>query len=386
MAHGRTVVIGGGIMGSCIAWFLREPPDPADVVVIERDPTYQRSSTALSAAGIRTQFSLAVNLRMSLFGDAFQERMDAKGDGISRIRRGYLTLAGPEGAAQLAANYAMQTEEGAEIAWLDRDTLARLRPWLNVEDLECATYGLKHEGWCDAYALLRATRAEAIGMGARFVADEAVAIDVEGDRAVAVRTAGGERLVADHVIIAAGPASGRIAAWVGAPLPVEPRKRTVFVIRTPLPPADKPLIFDTSGAWIRPEGEGFICGISPTVDDPDPDATDDFEPDLGIMDDQLWALLAHRIPALEELRVVRAWAGHYDQCTLDHNAVIGRYPEIPNLYFATGFSGHGVQHGPATGRGIAELIRYGEYRTLDLSPLGYARVRANEPMRELAVY
>jgi len=387
MASSRTLVIGGGIMGACSAWFLREPPAAGEVIVLERDPSYQRASTTLSAAGIRTQFSLAVNVRMSLFGDQFQERLDAKpGGGISRVRRGYLTLAGPEGEAQLRANHAMQTEEGADVEWLDRDTLARTRPWLNVEDLVCGTYGRKHEGWCDAYALLRLTRAEAIEKGAQFRADEAVAIERVGDRVVAVQTRSGERIEGDHVVIAAGPASGRVAAMAGLALPVEPRKRTVFVIRTPLPTTDMPLVFDTSGAWIRPEGDGFLCGISPKDGEPDPPPGDDFEPDMGMMEESVWPLLAHRIPALEELRVVRAWAGHYELCTLDHNAVIGPHPEVANVIFVAGFSGHGVQHGPAAGRAVAELVRTGGFRTLDLSALGYARVRENRPMPELAVY
>src|SRR6185437_5056441 len=156
-------------------------------------------------------------------------------------------------------------------------------------------------------------------------------------------------------------------------LPIEPRKRTVFMIRAPLDNAGKPLVFDSSGAWIRPEGEGFICGIG-LPENADPHPGDDFNPDMELLEEQVWPALAHRIPALEQLRLQRAWAGHYDMCLLDHNAVIGRYPEIPNLIMASGFSGHGVQHGPATGRAVAELIRDGGYRSLDLTPFGYARV------------
>src|SRR5690606_35944541 len=115
---------------------------------------------------------------------------------------------------------------------------------------------------------------------------------------------------------------------------------------------------DTSGAWLRPEGEGFICGIAPPQED-DPDATGDFEPAHELLEDVLWPALAHRIPALAELRVERSWAGHYEMNTLDHNGVIGPHDEVPNLLFGTGFSGHGVQHAPAIGRGIAELIVHG---------------------------
>ncbi len=186
-------------------------------------------------------------------------------------------------------------------------------------------------------------------------------------------------------MIAAGRHAGRIAATAGIALPVEPRKRTVFVLRAPLDNAGMPLVFDTSGAWIRPEAEGFIGGISPPPD-ADPNPGEDFDPDLDLLEEQVWPALAHRIPALEQLRMVRAWAGHYDMCLFDHNAVIGPYHEIGNLIIAAGFSGHGVQHGPATGRAVSELVRFGKYQTLDLSILGYERIRDNQPLPELVVY
>ena len=375
----RTLVIGGGIVGSCVAYFLAEH---GDVVVLEKDPSYQFAATTLSAASFRTQFSLPLNVRMSLFGAAFLEAMAER---IGLVRRAYLVLAGPQGEATLRANHAMQLAEGAEVALFEHAQLPAQFPWLNSSDLACATLGLNNEGWFDAYSLLRAVRSDAIERGARFLRDEAVAIELTASRATAVRTASGEQLAADHIVIAAGPASGHVAALAGIPLPVEPRKRTAFMIRAPLDGSRMPLVFDTSGMWIRPEGEGFICGISPSPDN-DPHPGTDFDPDLHLLDDPLWPLLAHRIPALEQLRVQRAWAGHYDQCLLDHNAVIGPIPDIPNLIVASGFSGHGVQHGPATGRAVAELIRFGEYRSLDLSPLGYARVRDSRPMPESVIY
>lgn len=374
------VVIGGGIMGSCTAYFLA-PHQP--VIVLERDPSYRFASTTLSAAAFRQQFSFAVNLHMSRFGSHFLEE---RADRVSLVRRAYLVLATEAGAAQLKANRAMQLAEGAKVALFDGPrAIAERFPWLNTQDLACATIGLADEGWFDAYSLLQSVKQDAIARGARYVADEATTIELDGPRATSVRTANGERIAASHVVIAAGRHAGRIAATAGIPLPIAPRKRTVFVIKTPLDTAGKPLVFDTTGAWIRPEGEGFICGISPPPEN-DPNPGEDFDPDLNLLEDDVWPKLAHRIPALEQLRMKRAWAGHYDMCLLDHNAVIGPHPDIPNLIFAAGFSGHGVQHGPATGRAVAELVRFGAYQTLDLSPLGYERVRDNRPVPELEIY
>jgi FAD-dependent oxidoreductase domain-containing protein 1 len=375
----RIVIIGGGIIGSCAAYFLA---GHAEVIVLERDPTYQYASTTLSAASIRTQFSLPLNVRMSLFGAEFLEAM---ADRIGLIRGAYLVLAGPDGAETLRSNRQMQLAQGAEVALFEGAEMARRFPWLRTEDLVCATLGLKHEGWFDAYSLLRAVRSDAIGRGARYVHDEAVAIEVTGGKATVVRTASGECVAADHVVIAAGPASGRIAALAGIAVPIEPRKRTVFMIRAPLDNTGMPLVFDSSGMWLRPEGDGFIGGISPPADT-DFDATGDFNPDINQLETLVLPPLAHRIPALEQLRLQHAWAGHYDMCLLDHNAIIGPYPDIPNLIIGSGFSGHGVQHGPVTGRAVAELIRFGGYRTLDLAPFGYERVRDSHPMPENVIY
>ncbi|HEX5325667.1 MAG TPA: FAD-binding oxidoreductase, partial [Acetobacteraceae bacterium] len=283
------VIIGGGIVGSCTALFLAEH---MPVIVLEKDPSYQFASTTLSAASFRQQFSLPVNLHMSRFGAGFLEE---RAERVGLVRRAYLILATAAGEAQLKANRAMQLAEGAKVALFDGPAaIAERFPWLHTEDLACATLGLANEGWFDAYSLLRAVREEAIAGGARYVADEATGIDLVSGTATAVRTAKGERIAAGHVVIAAGRHAGRVAAMAGVALPVAGRKRTVFVLRAPLENAGMPLMFDTTGAWLRPEGEGFIGGISPTPEN-DPDPGEDFDPDIDLLEEQVWPALAHRI-------------------------------------------------------------------------------------------
>jgi len=388
LRSGTVVIIGGAIIGSSIAYFLRELGFSGSITVIERDPTYQNSSTALSAASIRAQFGTPVNIHMSLFGADFlrriTERFGADAD-IGFVERGYLILGGPETIEARRAGVDMQRREGADVAALLPNEAKARFPWLSVTDLGVATTTRRDEGWFDAWSLLSLVRRAARDRGVTYVEGHAAEVIVRGGSATGVKLADGRAIAADWVVNAAGAASAAVVRALGILLPVSARKRTVFSIKAPLDRSGFPMLFDTSGAWIRPEGEGFICGIAPAEEN-DADATGDFEPAHELLEEVLWPALAHRIPALEQLRVERAWAGHYEVNALDHNGIVGPHDEIENLINATGFSGHGVMHAPATGRGVAELIKHGQFRTIDLSPLGFGRVRSGTPLHETVIY
>lgn len=387
MLHYDVVIVGGAAIGSSIACFLnRDGGFSGTIAVIERDPTYAQSATMLSAASIRQQFSTAENVRMSRFGVDFlrtlKDRFGPEAD-VGFRENGYLLLAREPGHAMLERNNALQRAEGADIALMTAGELAARWPWLNVDDVALGSFGRSGEGWFDAHALLMLLRRAARQQGATYVHGSVVAIERAGDRIASIALADGRRIACGMLVNAAGSQAGDLAALAGISLPVEPRKRCVFVIacRTPLP--RMPLIVDTSGAWLRPEGDVFICGMSPP---PEADSrADDLEVDYALFENTIWPALAHRIPAVQELKLVRAWAGHYDFNTLDQNAILGPHPKAANFIFANGFSGHGLQQAPAVGRAIAELIVHGAYRSLDLSIFGYARIAANRPVRELTV-
>jgi sarcosine oxidase len=193
----------------------------------------------------------------------------------------------------------------------------------------------------------------------------------------------GATIACGALVNAAGYHAHEIAAAAGIALPIRPRKRFVYVFDCRERLERAPLLIDPTGVYFRPEGASYICGVSPP-EDQDPDCTD-FELDYRLFEEMIWPTLAHRVPAFEAIKLVRAWAGHYDYNTLDQNAILGPHPEIANFYFANGFSGHGLQQSPAVGRAIAELIAYGAYRTLDLRRFSYARVLKNEPIIEINV-
>jgi glycine/D-amino acid oxidase-like deaminating enzyme len=381
------VIIGGAIMGSAAAYYLVEDCGfRGSVTVVERDPSYARASTALSAAGIRQQFSTAENIRLSQYGlrllrHELKERFGPQADAGFR-EAGYLILASEAGRDVAEANNAVQRDEGADIALLAPGALAARFPWLSTEGLALGSLGLSGEGWFDAYGLMRLFRAAARAKGVEYVHGEAVGIELAGCRVLAVETTAG-RMPAGVVVNAAGPQAGDVAAMAGIALPVEPRKRTVFTLACRERPHGMPLLVDPSGVWARPEGEHVICGVSPPG--PDPRADGDFEPDHALFEEVVWPALAARVPAFEAVKVVSAWAGHYEYNTLDQNAVLGPHPEVANFLFANGFSGHGVQQAAGAGRAIAEWIAHGESRSLDLGVFGYARIAEGRPLRELNV-
>lgn len=382
----RVVIVGGAIVGSFSAWALRQAGFGGAITVVEPDPSYQRSSTALSAAGIRTQFGTPASIRMSLYAaQMFRDIRAVFGDDadVSFHEKGYLVVGGPHQVADRIAAAEMQRAHGADIQVLGPDELRARFPGLQVDDIGVGTFGARHEGWFDAWSLLQLVRRAARRSGVDYVQASVAGFETDDAKVTGVPLADGQHIACDVCVQAAGAWSGRLVAPLGIALPVVPKKRTVFSFKTPFRLDNFPMLFDISGLWIRPEGEGHIGGIQPSADN---DADGDFEPQHELLEETYWPLLATRIPTMEQIRLQRAWAGHYEVNTLDHNGVVGPHDELRNLIFATGFSGHGVMHAPAVGRGVAELIVHGGYSSIDLAPLGWARIRTSTPVVETIVY
>ena len=365
-------------MGGAVAVHLLEEPDfDGRVTIIERDPTFKRASSALSAAGTRRQFSTPENIRMSAFSfDWMRERLD-----VRITEGGYLYLSSPATAAILEENHAIQRAEGADVVLLTTAELAERFPWLSTESIALGSLGRSGEGWFDGYELLQGLRERARRLGAELLTGEVVGMTLAGGRVASVQLGNGTSRPCGTVVDAAGPWAAQIAAMAAVELPVEACRRSVFVFDVErAAPTGAPLVIDTSGAWFRPEGGSFIAGIAPAPEDDLPDLP--LTPDHALFEEGLWPVLAHRVPAFDAIRVTNAWAGYYEMNTFDHNAIIGRHPEVTNLLFANGFSGHGIQQAPAVGRAVAELIVHDRFVTLDLSVFGYERIAAGRPILE----
>jgi FAD-dependent oxidoreductase domain-containing protein 1 len=389
------VIIGGAVMGSAAAYYLATLGTfaPGRIVVIERDPTYARASTPRSAGGLRQQFSTPENIALSRATLALLRDLKATFGADADVgfkEQGYLILGSAAGVPILAANAATQRANGASTELLDSSGLAARFPWLNTDGVAAGTFGPVGEGWLDPVALMDLFRRAAKAKGVLFLSDTVDGFDVRHNQVQAVKLASGDRIACGTVINAAGPQGGRIAALAGITLPVEPRKRYVYVLDcragdTRLRAG--PLTVDPSGVWFRPEGQLFIAGLSPEeAEEPVGADLADLEAiDHSFFDDRVWPTLATRVPVFEAVKVLRAWSGYYDYNTLDQNAVIGPHPQVSNFIFLNGFSGHGLQQSAGAARAVAEHLLFGTYRSIDVTRFGYQRIANGQPLVELNV-
>jgi glycine/D-amino acid oxidase-like deaminating enzyme len=297
--------------------------------------------------------------------------------------QGYLILSSQEGDAALAGNVTLQRSMEADIELIAGPDLAQAFPWISSDGVSAGAFGRSGEGWFDPPSLASLFRNRARAKGVAIMNDRVTGINV-GTRVESIDLAERGRIACSVLVNAAGPWAGDVAAMVGIELPVEPRKRYVFVIDCRAPPDAldlAPLTVDPSGVWFRPEGRFFLCGKSPRPEQ-EPPASDLERVDHAFFEQEVWPHLAHRVPAFESVKVTNAWAGFYDYNTLDQNAIIGAHPDLANFYFANGFSGHGAQQAAAAGRAIAELIVQGAFQTIDLTRFGYARIARGAPLTE----
>ena len=392
-AHSYDIIlIGGAMYGSSIAWWLsRDPGFDGSILLVERDLSFEFAATSHTNSCIRQQFSNTTNIQISQFGAEFINNFQSYFDHDPRVPHipiqsfGYMYLANTAADAEnLRQSQVVQAQLGAGTRHMTAAEIQAEYPFYNVDDITAGNHNTANEGYFDGGTIFDWCKRVAQEKGAEYVQNEVVAINRQADRIHSVTLASGETLSCGLLVNCTGPRGAHTARMAGINLPVEPRKRYSFIFDAEQPlDRDLPLTIDPSGVHMRSEGRYYLAGCPP--DDDAPVAYDDFNQDHSIWQEKVWPILAARVPKFEAIKLINSWAGHYDYNTFDQNAIIGPHHEVENFLFANGFSGHGLQQSMAIGRGLAEFITYGAYRSIDLSPFAYKRIAEGNPLVEKAV-
>jgi sarcosine oxidase, subunit beta len=378
------VIIGSGIVGSSVAYHLAQA-GCTDVLVIEREAHQGKGSTGKSMGGVRAQFSTPVNIQMSIYSIDFFARFDeVVGYPADYRAHGYLFCATNERHLNyLKANRERQIELGLKnVELVSREDIARFVPQLRVDDVLGGTY-CPTDGFVDPHSVMMGFMLKAREHGVRLWLDTPVTgIEVENGQVTGVATRRG-RVTTPVIVNAAGAWAAEVARLAGVELPVEPLRRQLVPTEAfDQLPKQFPMVIDMStGFHFRREGAGILLAWN------DPGETtgfkNDFDPSFV---EKVLTRAADRVPCLADAAVNprRAWAGLYEM-TPDHHAIFGAAPDVRGLYFANGFSGHGVMHSPASGRITADLVLQGHSDLIDATQLSVERFARGQWLEETAI-
>lgn len=380
-ATSTIVIVGGGIVGSCTAYYLAMADRAADVIVIEPDPSYEFAATPRATGTIRRTFSLSEKVAMSTYANTvyrnFSDYVDVNGQpaGYTDFKcGGYLYLvAGPARKAQIERVKQEMSSAGVRAEILDSDAVKERFPEVQTNDIDFGLFS-PDDGWIDASGALQGFRGKARAMGVTYKKDRVVGINIDGRKARSVLLESGDVLEAAYVVNCANCWAPEVSNMAGMTIPVAVLRRMTYYFDTQKVLPTLPLIRDMNGVSVRPEGKGYLTGVT----DYGAKYGFNWELDYASFEDTVWPKLANRVPSFESVKLRRCWSGHYDMSLFDRCPFIGPWTgHLDNFYIAAGFSGHGLQHAPAAGRAISELIMTGKYQTLDLSRLSFDRVAKN---------
>ncbi len=378
------VIVGSGIVGSSVAYHLAHA-GCTNLLVIEREAHQGKGSTGKSMGGVRAQFSTPVNIQMSLYSIKFYAEFDeVVGHPADYRAHGYLFCATNEQQfSYLKANRERQLALGVKkVELVDRGDILRLVPQLSVDDIVGGTF-CPTDGFVDPHSVMMGLMLNAREKGVRLWLNTAVkGIRTERGQISGVETTRGF-VATRKVVNAAGAWAAEVALMAGANLPVTPLRRQL-VPTEPFDglPARFPMVIDmSSGFHFRREGKGILLAWN------DPEETPGFKTDFDAsFIEKILSRAASRVPCLAEAEVNprRAWAGLYEMSP-DHHAILGQAPQVEGLFFANGFSGHGVMHAPASGRITADLILKGRSEIIEAEQLSVERFQTGALLHESAV-
>jgi FAD-dependent oxidoreductase domain-containing protein 1 len=386
MLNADIIIVGGGVMGSSTAFSLRKVGYTGRIIVFEKDPIYEFSSTSRSAGGIRQLYTTAINIQISRYSlqvyKNFPNTMAIDGEPleINFRQRGYLFLGKSNMMASLEKQQSLQNKFGVPSEVLSANELLNIIPELNIDDLAGGLY-CHEDGYLDPYSVMQGYKKNAQRLGVEYISEEVETILTTQNKVTGIRLINGTEYQSPIVINCAGAWGVYLSDKIGIPLPIHPLKRQIFQFDTAEPlKKELPLTVDPTGVYFRHEGDKILTGYS---EETEPGI--DFSVKRSLFYDEIWPILANRVQNFERVKITSGWAGLYSFNTADHNAIIGNHPSMHGYYMALGFSGHGMQQAPGVGQGLAELIHYGKYETIDFTPLRFERFAENDLILEDAI-
>lgn len=371
----EVVIVGGGVVGCSAAWHLRQDGFTGRILVIERDPTYQRASSFLAMGGIRQQFCTPVTVRMVQFSVELWKTFDQTlGTPKRRPRawfrqRGYLFLANGATSTALTHRYHEQKQAGATVRMVSVDELQAMLPKVTLDDILFGVLG-DDDGYANPREVLAGFRSGAELAGAEFITAEVTAIEHKHGAITGVGLADGTTIASPIVVNAAGAWAGRIASLAGLSVPIEPLRQMLF--RCTLPhtwPYRFPMLIDPGGVHWRHDDAtepGGADRIILAFTNWGEKTGENFSPDADRWKKDFYPAMINRVPELCDVTAVEGWAGLYEM-TPDHNPVLGPHPDLSGFIFANGFSGHGLMMSPATGKIVSEFVRLGRSEMFDVA-------------------
>ena len=378
-------IVGGALTGSSTAYHLLMRDPTLRVAVIERDMSFEFAASARSNAMVRVVFSQPENLLMSRYGQEvygnYSDLMDVDGSRphLDYLRGGLLIIGNTdEQAEDIRVNAAFQSGMGCDVDLLTPSEIAARWPALNTQDISQAVLS-PDAGWIDPHGAMTGLRKKTRALGAEYINGDVMAITGQGAQVQSLTLADGRDIAARWIVNAAGAWAPELCRMAGFDIPVVPLPRMVYYFEPQEPVEALPYIRDGLGVGFRREGRGFISGVT----DFEIAGAFDFNVRHEWFEERVWMGLANRVPAFERIKVMNSWVGHYAQNLFDGNMVIGAWPGgYDNFLIATGYSGHGLQHAPAVGRALSELILDGGFQSIDLTQLTCQRVIDNLPYAE----
>jgi len=373
-------IIGGGIVGAAVAWNLAKA-GCRDVAVVEREINPGLGSTAKAAGGIRAQFGSDINIRLSKLSlDLFETFSKDVGVEVDFVQAGYLWIATrPAEMETFRRNLDLQRSHGLDVKLLDRDGVKQRAPYVRVEDVVGGTFH-QRDGYAPPADYVMGYHKAGLALGVRYLLQtDVTGVTIANGAATGLQTSRGE-IQAKRVVCAAGAFSGQVGRMIGIEIPVQPIRRQVFVTEKIADlPHPIPMTVDfTTGVYCHSESGGVLVGLADRDEPPSFNQNVDYP-----FIEKMAELAMHRIPRLETATIKTQWAGLYE-VTPDHHPILGAVPGLKNFYLATGFSGHGVMHAPATGKLMAELLTTGK-TSIDIRPLRYERFKEGDLVRETHV-